>query len=66
MADVGTQGKPHGQLWRIIGWSAAAAFILLPLVAMRFTDEVNWDLFDFAFAIALVGSVGIALELACG
>jgi hypothetical protein len=29
-----------------------------------FHREVNWELFDFAFAIALVGSVGIALELA--
>ena len=65
MADAGMRGgRRHGHLWRIVAWSAAAGLILLPLAAMQFTDEVNWDLFDFAFAIVLVGSVGIALELA--
>lgn len=65
MADAGMhRGGAHGNRWRIAGWSAAAGLVLLPLVAMQFTDEVNWDLFDFAFAIVLIGSVGIALELA--
>jgi hypothetical protein len=41
-----------------------AAVLLLPLVAMQFTDEVNWDLADFAFAGALVAGVGVLSELA--
>ena len=50
--------------WRIVGWSAAAALLLAPLVAMQFTDEVAWDGFDFAVAALLIGGVGGAFELA--
>ena len=39
--------------WRIIGWSIPATLLLLPLVAMRFTDEVNWTFSDFVFAAVL-------------
>jgi hypothetical protein len=49
--------------WRIIGWSIPALLLLLPLVAMRFTPEVNWTAFDFVFAAGLFGSVGLAFEL---
>ena len=38
--------------------------LLLPLVAMQFTDEVNWGVFDFVFAGALLGGTGVLLELA--
>ena len=48
---------------RLAGWGSAAALLLLPLLAMRFTDEVNWDLADFACAGALVLGVGVAYEL---
>lgn len=54
---------PHGSRWRIAAWSAAALVLLLPLVAMQFTDEVNWTVGDFAFAAALLGGVGVAFEL---
>lgn len=57
-------GRPKGSRWRIIGWSIAAGLILLPLVAMRFTSEVNWTVSDFLFALLLIGSVGLAYELA--
>lgn len=50
--------------WRIAGWSLAALLLLLPLVAMRFTDEVQWTAFDFAVFAALLGGVGGAFELA--
>ncbi len=46
------------------GWGAGVALLLLPLVAMRFTDEVKWDLADFVFAGALVIGVGASYELA--
>ena len=48
--------------WRVAGWSLGAAIVLLPAVAMQFTDEVNWGPEDFAFAAILVGAVGFALE----
>jgi hypothetical protein len=48
----------------LLFWAAAALFILTPLVAMRFTREVNWTAFDFAFAAGMLGAVGLGLELA--
>jgi hypothetical protein len=38
--------------------------LLLPLVAMQFTDEVDWGVFDFVFAGALLTGTGLLLELA--
>lgn len=49
---------------RILGWSAAAGLLLLPLVAMQFTTEVNWTFGDFLFAAMMFGLVGLTLELA--
>ena len=49
--------------WRIIGWSIPAILMLLPLIAMQFTNEVNWTGSDFVFAAVLFGSVGLTLEL---
>lgn len=49
--------------WRIAGWSIPAMLLLLPLVAMQFTQEVNWTASDFAVAAALFGGVGLAFEL---
>lgn len=45
-------------------WGSAAGFILLPLLAMLVTEEVNWGLEDFAFATALVLGVGLTFEMA--
>jgi hypothetical protein len=50
--------------WRPIGWGIAAAVILAPLVAMQFTRDVNWTAGDFAFAIVMIGGVGLLFELA--
>jgi hypothetical protein len=61
------QGMANGQginLWRILGWGAAAALLLTPLVAMRFTAEVRWGPVDFAAAAILIGGLGLAIELA--
>jgi hypothetical protein len=49
---------------RVLGWGAAALVLLIPLVAMRFTDEVDWEPGDFAVAALLLGGVGLAFELA--
>jgi hypothetical protein len=43
---------------------ATAFVVLLPLVAMLFTDEVDWGVFDFVFAAALVAGSGVLIELA--
>ncbi len=42
---------------------AVALILLVPLVAMQFTTEVAWSLFDFAFAGALLFGTGLAFEL---
>ena len=36
--------------------------LLIPLVAMQFTNEVNWDLADFAVMGVLLLSTGFACE----
>ncbi len=49
---------------RIIGIILAIAFILLlNLLAMQFTDEVNWSLFDFVVAGVLMLGTGLMYEL---
>jgi hypothetical protein len=40
-----------------------ASILLLPLVAMQFTDEVVWNLADFAVAGFLLFSAGLTYEL---
>ncbi|WP_372640330.1 hypothetical protein [Ancylomarina sp.] len=37
--------------------------MLIPLVAMQFTDEVNWTLLDFVVAGALLLGTGLMCEL---
>ena len=37
--------------------------LLIPLLAMQFTDEVVWDLTDFIVAGVLLFSAGLAYEL---
>lgn len=50
---------------RLIIILLAAAFILLiPLVAMQFTDEVVWGPVDFVFAGVLLFGTGLTYELA--
>jgi hypothetical protein len=42
----------------------AAIILMVPLVAMRVTDQVNWSLFDFVVAGALLVVTGLLYELA--
>jgi hypothetical protein len=58
MAGNSERGGPRGGRWRIAVWGTAAFLLLLPLVAMQFTNEVNWDETDFAI-------FGAMLAVAC-
>lgn len=58
-ADAKNGGRRHRSRWRIAVWGTAALILLLPSVAMQFTDEVNWDKTDFIL-------VGAMLAAACG
>lgn len=49
---------------RLIGIILVVVIILLiPLIAMQFTDEVNWAVSDFVVAGSLLLGVGLACEL---
>lgn len=41
----------------------ATAILLLPLIAMQFTAEVDWNLFDFLVAGFLLYGTGLIIEL---
>lgn len=45
--------------YRFLLWGGAALLLLVPLVAMQFSDEVKWDLTDFiVFGAMLAGACG--------
>lgn len=49
---------------RLIGIVLTVVFLLLiPLIAMQFTNEVNWTLSDFVVAGVLLLSTGLICEL---
>ena len=45
--------------WSMLIWGGAACLLLLPLVAMQFTSEVDWDGRDFLI-------MGVLLAIVCG
>lgn len=59
-----TPASETARIWRLIRWGTAACLLLLPLLAMQFTEEVNWTLGDFVFAAVAIGGIGLAFELA--
>lgn len=62
--EIDEVNEPGLKYLRLAGWSAALCLFLLPLVAMQFTDEVQWTLSDFVFAALLIGGIGLAAEFA--
>ena len=57
-------GERRGSRWRIAVWGTAALLLLLPLVAMRVTDGMDWDVADFVVFGAMLAGAGGAYELA--
>jgi peptidoglycan/LPS O-acetylase OafA/YrhL len=57
-------GGRRGSRWRIAAWTVAALILLLPLFAMQVTDEVDWDVADFAIFGAMLVGAGGTYELA--
>lgn len=53
--------KQQKRLYSIL--LTAAALLLIPFIAMQFTHEVNWSLFDFLVAGVLLSGAGLACEL---
>jgi len=47
----------------IIILSVTAIILAIPLIAMQFTNEVNWTASDFIVAGTLLLSTGLAIEL---
>lgn len=48
---------------RLIGILLTVAFLLsIPLIAMQFTNEVNWTLSDFIIAGVLLLGTGLTIE----
>ncbi len=40
----------------------AELFLIIPLIAMQFTSEVDWDLRDFIVASILLAGIGYAYQ----
>jgi hypothetical protein len=59
-----TTATRQGPNWRLIGWGAAATLLALPALAMRVTDEMNWDAFDFVVWGTMLLVAGGLVELA--
>jgi hypothetical protein len=49
--------------WRLIYLGFAAAVLVLPAVAMPFTNEVVWGAEDFGAAAMLLGGAWAAVEI---
>jgi hypothetical protein len=50
--------------WRVAVWGAAALLLVLPLLAMQFTDEVKWEGADFIVFGAMLAAACGSFELA--
>lgn len=64
MNEMNTDRPPmleHKSFVRVAG--VVGLILLIPLVAMQFSDDVVWSWFDFAAMGVLLGGTGLMLEL---
>jgi hypothetical protein len=54
--------SPLDNKLRHAGWALGALLLCMPLVAMQFTNEVNWDETDFIVAAIIIGGIGLMAE----
>lgn len=47
----------------IIIQSVAGIMLIIPLIAMQFTKEVDWDIYDFIVMGILLSGTGLLFEL---
>ena len=62
----GANDAALNRLWnalRLLAWITVPVLLLIPAVAMRFGDEVNWTAMDFAFAGGVLVGAGLTLEV---
>lgn len=64
MAGILGKGQLRGGWVRWLVWGGGAGLLLLPLVAMQFTEEVDWDRFDFLVMGVMLLFVCLAYEIA--
>lgn len=65
MTRFATRGRPRlYRRWRIARWATVVLLMIVPLVAMQVTEEVDWKAADFAVFGALLGGTCLTFELA--
>ena len=64
MSEIAHRSGGASRGIRPLAWGGAAALILLPLIAMKLTQEVSWEVGDLMFAAFMIVGVGLAFELA--
>ena len=64
MANLAMRGGWRTSRLRLAMWGFVAAALLIPAVAMQFTDEVAWGAEDFVLAALLLGGGAALFELA--
>lgn len=61
---MASEGVRTWSWWRLLPWGIAAFLLLLPAVAMQYSDEVKWGPEDFLIIGTLLAMVCGAIELA--
>jgi len=49
--------------WRFLAWTVATCILVLPLIGMQFTDEIQWGVEDFVAMGAMLLALLLAFEL---